>query len=90
MVKILKFIGSILLVASYIVLLVSAHNIDISYNMLYLDIPYDTNPIGNIRTSPEIYLNGFLGIHISLLLSFIGFCFLLISNKEIKKKWHHS
>lgn len=61
---------------------VAYHNIDISYNMLYLDIPVDTNFLGNARDTETLFLEGMFTFTFSIFCFIVAFILLLWEGKH--------
>ena len=74
----LKTSALILITLGFLISGLSYGNIDISYNMLYIGIDYDTSPFNSVRSTVEIHQTGLQQYLISQSLLLIGFCFLLL------------
>jgi len=61
-----------LFIAGTMILFIAYHNIDLSYNMKELNIIYDINPFGIIKSRELIHLQGLQGIIISFVMFFIS------------------
>jgi hypothetical protein len=67
-----------------IILLISYHNIDLVVNVSKFACLSDTNPFGNVTNGERIYLNGMMGIWLSVLLAFTMILYELLFEK-VKK-----